>query len=72
MIGCYDPILSCDWCREWVSPAAVTYLVHRMVETQGEYDQLLDQFTVSSHWWRHGHVTLLLTSDWSRCSCCRW
>jgi len=32
--------------REWVSPAAVTYLIHRMVETKGEYDSLLDQFTV--------------------------
>ena len=32
--------------REWVSPAAVTYLIHRMVETEGEYDSLLDKFTV--------------------------
>ena len=32
--------------REWVSPAAVTYLIHRMVETNGEYDSLLDQFNV--------------------------
>ena len=29
-----------------MSPAAVTYLIHRMVETKGEYDSLLDQFTV--------------------------
>ena len=32
--------------REWVSPAAVTYLIHRMVETEGEYNNLLDKFTV--------------------------
>lgn len=32
--------------REWVSPAAVTYLIHRMVETEGEYNSLLDKFTV--------------------------
>ena len=31
--------------REWVSPAAVTYLIHRMVETEGEYNNLLDKFT---------------------------
>ena len=29
-----------------MSPAAVTYLIHRMAETQGEYDSLLDQFNV--------------------------
>ena len=33
-------------CREWVSPASVTYLIHRMVETVGEYDSLLDRFNV--------------------------
>lgn len=32
--------------REWVSPAAVTYLIHRMVETEGEYDSLLAKFNV--------------------------
>jgi len=32
--------------REWVSPASVAYLIHRMVETEGEYDSLLDKFTV--------------------------
>lgn len=32
--------------REWVSPASVTYLIHRMVETEGEYDSLLDKFNV--------------------------
>jgi len=32
--------------REWVSPASVTYLIHRMVETEGEYDSLLDRFNV--------------------------
>ena len=31
---------------EWVSPAAVTYLIHRMVETEGEYDSLLSRFNV--------------------------
>jgi murein tripeptide amidase MpaA len=32
--------------REWVSPASVTYLIHRMVETEGEYDRLLSRFNV--------------------------
>lgn len=32
--------------REWVSPASVAYLIHRMVETEGEYDSLLDKFNV--------------------------
>ena len=32
--------------REWVSPASVTYLIHRMVETEGEYNSLLDRFNV--------------------------
>ena len=32
--------------REWVSPAAVTYLIHRMVETEGENNNLLDKFTI--------------------------
>ena len=31
---------------EWVSPASVTYLIHRMVETEGEYNSLLDRFNV--------------------------
>ena len=29
-----------------MSPAAVTYLIHRMVETEGEYDSLLAKFNV--------------------------
>ena len=29
-----------------MSPAAVTYLIHRMVETEAEYDSLLAKFNV--------------------------
>jgi len=32
--------------REWASPAAVTFLLHKMVENQGDYDNILNRFTV--------------------------
>jgi len=32
--------------REWASPAAVTYLIHRLVETEGEYDNTLERMTI--------------------------
>ena len=46
MTGIMPSNSSSQHCREWVSPAAVTYLIHRMVETDGEYDALLNKFTV--------------------------
>ena len=35
-----------DYHREWVSPASVTYLIHRLVETESEFTSLLDRFTL--------------------------
>jgi len=32
--------------REWVSPAAVTYLIHRMVEAEGEFSKELDTYNI--------------------------
>ena len=32
--------------REWVSPAAVTFLVHNMVEARGGWERGLDQLWV--------------------------